>query len=102
MFTDGLVSGTLAFWRRYWFDGARFPDSSLAEDAAFQRELVRWGARIEKLSNQGNFIYIRHDSNSWRFTPGTFLDHGGWRLCQDPTFVPADDLAFYGSVRGNE
>jgi O-antigen biosynthesis protein len=77
MFAQGIVGGTLAFWKRLWDQGTRFPDASLAEDAAFLRALMRRGARIARLENAGTFIYVRHDQNSWRFTPGHFLDGGG-------------------------
>jgi glycosyltransferase involved in cell wall biosynthesis len=95
MFVQGIVSGTLAFWRRFWQGGARFPDASLAEDAAFQKELVNRGARLEKLPNHDQFIYIRHGKNSWQFKPGQFLDSRGWRSVPPPDFVSHQDLAFY-------
>ena len=98
MFVQGIVSGTLAFQRRLWTGGMRFPDISLAEDALFHRELARRGARLARLPNQGCFVYIRHDTNSWRFTIGEHIDRSAWRQVEPPSFMPAADLAFYQQV----
>ncbi|MBC8075789.1 MAG: glycosyltransferase, partial [Chloroflexales bacterium] len=95
MFVDGVVSGTLAFKKAIWGRPVRFPNASLAEDAGLQRELTRSGARLEKVPNDGLFVYIRHDTNSWRFTPGEFLDRSGWQLVSPPSYMPAGDRAFY-------
>ena len=98
MFVQGIVSGTLAFRRHLWTGGIHFPDVSLAEDALFHRELARRGARLARLPNQGCFVYIRHDTNSWRFTAGQHIDRSAWRQVGPPTFMPAADLAFYQQV----
>jgi hypothetical protein len=95
MFVQGIVSGTLAFRRRFWEQGARFPNVSLAEDAAFQRDLARHGARLERLPNTQQFVYVRHGKNSWKFRAGQFLDRRGWQLVPTPSFIPSRDLAFY-------
>jgi glycosyltransferase involved in cell wall biosynthesis len=95
MFAGGIVSGTLAFRRRLWLEGARFPDASLAEDASFQAALERRGARLERMEDGDLFIYVRHTTNSWRFTTGSFLDRRGWKNVPPPEFLaPHDVLAF--------
>ncbi len=96
MFYQGIVSGTLAFWKKFWQQGARFPHKSIAEDAAFHKMLIQRGARMKRLSNNGAFVYIRHGANSWRFTPGRYLDRTGWFRVEPPLFMPAQDLEFYG------
>jgi glycosyltransferase involved in cell wall biosynthesis len=96
MFAEGVVGGTMAFWKRLWEQGVRFPDASLAEDAAFLQSLIRRGARLERLANDDTFIYVRHGQNSWQFTPGHFLDGRGWRRVEPPSFLSASDCAFYG------
>jgi glycosyltransferase involved in cell wall biosynthesis len=96
MFAQGIVGGTLAFWKCLWNQRVRFPDASLAEDAVFLQALVRRGARIARLENAGTFIYVRHDQNSWRFTPGHFLDGSGWQRVEPPAFMSEPDLEFYG------
>lgn len=60
-----VASGTLAFRARVWQDLARYPKQSLAEDAAFLHEATRRGARLEAIRNHGQFVYVRHDNNSW-------------------------------------
>jgi glycosyltransferase involved in cell wall biosynthesis len=96
MFAEGVVGGTIVFWKRLWEHGGRFPDSSLAEDAAFLQTLMRSGARLARVSNDDAFIYVRHGQNSWQFTPGQFLDGRGWRRVEPPAFLPEADRRFYG------
>jgi hypothetical protein len=99
IFAGGVVSGTMAFPRRLWAAGARFPDMSLAEDAIFQRALVRDGARLLRLGDEDLFIYVRHTTNSWRFVPGTYVDRGGWRQVPTPPFLRPDDLQAFRDLR---
>jgi hypothetical protein len=95
MFFQGIHGGTLTFWRELWQEGARLADSSLAKEVAVQQALLRRGARLEKLANEGAFIYVRHDANAWKFTADEFLDQNGWRRVEPPSFIPEEDLAFY-------
>ena len=99
MFFQGIHGGTLTFWRDSWQQGARFASSSLAEEVPVQQALMRQGARLEKLANQGKFIYIRHGSNAWQFVTGKFLDRSGWSRAEVPPFVPEEDLKYYGLAR---
>ena len=96
MFFAGMVGGTLAFRRRLWRQGARFPASSLGEDAQMLKALIRKGARVRKLANRDIFVYIRHHANSWRFATGSFMDRDAWARVARPAFVPPGDLRFYG------
>jgi O-antigen biosynthesis protein len=91
MFVRDVHGGTLAFRRHVWQRLARYPDRSLAEDAAFLDQAVRRGARLRSLSAEGLFIYVRHGTNSWRLNtrPG-----GGWHAVAEPEF-PAADREFY-------
>lgn len=98
MFFQQVIGGTLTFRKAFWDKGARFPDQSLAEDAALLKALLRKGARLKKLPVRDTFIYIRHDDNSWRFEEGRFVDHRGWKTVEQPTFMPDADLAFYQSL----
>lgn len=99
MFFQGVVSGTIAFWKRFWNQGTQFPRTSLAEDVTMLKALLHYGARLEKLANKGIFIYVRHNTNSWRFTPGNFLDDNGWQQVEPPSFLSDQDLEFYGISR---
>jgi glycosyltransferase involved in cell wall biosynthesis len=95
MFFQGIHGGTIAFCKALWSQYARFPDTSLAEDIAFVAAAMRRGARLEKLDNANTFIYVRHNANAWQFTPGSFLDNGGWQKVEPPSFLPGQDLEFY-------
>lgn len=96
MFYEGVVGGTLAFSRSLWNEQSRFPDISEREDAGLLEIMLARGARLEKLTNDGAFIYIRHAANTWQFTPGSFVDYTGWRRVATPSFLPAEDCEFYG------
>ncbi|HEV2914380.1 MAG TPA: glycosyltransferase [Pyrinomonadaceae bacterium] len=98
MFYQGIVGGTLAFRKSLWGEKVRFPNISEREDAVFLEMMLKRGARLEKLSNDGVFVYIRHEANTWRFTLGTFLDNG-WRQVSPPQFLSEQDCKFYGIAR---
>jgi glycosyltransferase involved in cell wall biosynthesis len=96
MFFKQVVGGTLAYRRA---PGARFPDASLAEDAALLRTLLNGGARLVPIPNRDLFVYVRHEANSWRFPEGRYLDRQGWHAVAPPPFLPPEDLAFYRGLR---
>jgi glycosyltransferase involved in cell wall biosynthesis len=99
MFLKGVIGGTLCFKKKLWNEFVRFPDISLAEDAAFLTKLIEQGARLHCLVNSDTFIYIRHDRNSWHFTPGNFLDINGWRRVDPPRYMTVKDQEFYSTAR---
>jgi O-antigen biosynthesis protein len=96
MFMEDVTGGTLVYWRGVWERLARYPESSLAEEAMFLRQAIRRGARLQRTSGDGLFLYLRHKGNSWRFNCGQFLDTGGWLRVGEPR-MPANDRAFYAS-----
>jgi glycosyltransferase involved in cell wall biosynthesis len=102
MFYKQVVGGTMAFRRCDWEAGARFPDTSLAEDAALLKELLCRGKRLMSVPNRDVFVYVRHDANSWQFVEGEFLDRRGWQTLPVPTYIPVDDLAFYRKLRRSD
>ncbi|SRR5271166_2478227 len=91
MFVRDVHGGTLAFRRWVWERLARYPDRSLAEDAAFLDQAVRRGARLRAQSADGLFLYLRHSTNSWRLDGG---QHGGWEAQPEPD-LPPEDRAYY-------
>ena len=91
----GVLGGTAAFRKKIWSDGCRFPDCSLAEEAAFIKEAVLNGARLNKLDNDGTFIYVRHNLNTWRFETGKYLDRDGWHAVSQPAFISEENLGFF-------
>jgi GT2 family glycosyltransferase len=94
-----VLGGTLAFHRSVWEHSARYPDDSLAEDAAFVRQAVRAGARLEALDATGVYVYVRHRANSWHLECGQSVDPHGWMAIDEPP-LPAPDRAFYQSLAG--
>lgn len=95
LFFQGANWGTLTWARRWWVKGLRFPDISLGEDVSLQESLVRQGAQIGRLPNEGVYVYVRHGRNTWRF-PFDEAVAEGWRMIAPPPFLPDDALRFYG------
>jgi tetratricopeptide (TPR) repeat protein len=93
MFYADLHGGTIAYLRSVWERLARFPDSSLAEDASFLKALAG-RAVIRPLANGDSFIYVRHGANAWEFVCGRAVDAGAWSRCPTPACIEAD-MAFY-------
>ena len=94
MFHRGIISGTMAFEKDLWEEYARFPNVSVADDAAFLRLLERRGILPAKLVNRHHFVYMRHGGNTWRFDTGVYLDSAGWRQSGRPSWIPPSDPAF--------
>jgi glycosyltransferase involved in cell wall biosynthesis len=95
MFYQGIVGGTLAFRKSLWDKGQRFPDISEREDSGFLEAAIGKGARLERLFNDGVFVYVRHNANTWQFAPGSFLDCEGWHQIAPPHFISGQDAEFY-------
>lgn len=91
MFVRDVHGGTLAFRRWVWERLARYPDRSLAEDAAFLDQAVRRGARLRAQSADGLFLYLRHSANSWQLAG---RPHDGWEAQPEPD-LPSEDRAYY-------
>lgn len=94
LFCGDVHGGTLAFTREVWQRRARYPDASLAEDAAFLERACRHGARLTALDSHGLYVYVRHGSNAWSFACGRFPTGDGWHQVAGPAF-PAADRRFY-------
>lgn len=100
--SQSIHGGTLAFTKSIWRQSGGYPDESLAEDAAFLSRAISSGARVLPLRNGGNFVYVRHGMNSWRFDVGNFGGRDAWRQVEPPAFFPLADLAFYRGTEGVE
>jgi glycosyltransferase involved in cell wall biosynthesis len=97
LFFGDVHGGTLVYRKAIWEQGVRYPNRSIAEDAMFLREAMRRGARLLALANDGLYVYLRHESNSWAFECGRYLDPAGWQRAGEPP-LPASDLAFYRTL----
>lgn len=94
MFVRDVHGATLAFRRSIWQRLARYPDSSLAEHAAFLDQAVRRGARLEPLGADGLFVYVRHGSNSSQLPIAGDVPPPGWQKAVEPA-LPSDDRRYY-------
>jgi len=94
-----IVAGTLAVTRHAWMSSGGYPDSSIGEEVALLRLVIERGGRVASIVNDGMYVTVRHSANSWRLYYDS--DHGpnGWTELAPPDFLPADDLAFYRSLR---
>jgi glycosyltransferase involved in cell wall biosynthesis len=101
LFVRDVHGGTLAFRRHVFEQLARYPDASLAEDAAFLNTAIARGARLKSLPGEGLFLYVRHGSNAWAFSCGNYIDSRGWRRVGEPAFLAAD-RAFYAALSSAE
>jgi glycosyltransferase involved in cell wall biosynthesis len=98
MFQLDVHGGTVAFHRKLLERGERFPNISLAEDAAFITGAVRRGARLAAIPADDLYVYIRHGANTWRFEFGDAEGGPSWSRCNAPAFI-APDLEFYDALR---
>jgi glycosyltransferase involved in cell wall biosynthesis len=95
LFVGNVHGGTIVY-RKELLLGTRFPEVNLAEDAWFLRYAASRGKRLQRLSNPGVFVYVRHGRNAWReFAPGRFLNPAGWQRIEAPLAFPAAALAAY-------
>ena len=97
MFYADIHGGSIVYAREVWEKYAKYPNASLAEDAAFLRA-ASTKVRIVKLPNKNVFIYVRHDTNAWEFICGRFIDPKAWKKVNPPSFVSKEDLGFYEDV----
>lgn len=98
MFFADVHGRSIAYMRRIWHQGIRYPDASQAEDARFLKSALGRGTRLARLPNADTFVYVRHDANTWRFECGEFLLPTAWKVRNVPAFLPEGDLAFYRAL----
>jgi glycosyltransferase involved in cell wall biosynthesis len=92
VFFQGIVGGTLTFWKEFWEHQTRFSDISLAEDVELQKSLIRQGAKIKRVMDNDIFFILRHENNTWSFDDS---EHSV-EATSIPDFIPREDLFFYG------
>lgn len=95
MFYADVHGGTIAFKKAIWDAGIRYPDSSLAEDAAFLRAALGAGHRLLSVPNDALFAYARHHRNAWQLEVGRHVDAGGWSRAAVPGHISPETLDAY-------
>ncbi len=97
MFSERVHCGTLVYRRTVWQSLARYPATSLHDDAEFLACALRQGANLSRLPAHELFAYVRHGNNSWRLDAGGYLQDPDWRRAALPEDMQRD-AAFYGSA----
>jgi glycosyltransferase involved in cell wall biosynthesis len=95
-----IVAGTLAFTRSAWLSTGGYPNSSIGEEVALLRAVTERGGRVASIFNDGMYICVRHQSNSWRIYYDAERGPQGWQELAPPEFLPPEDLAFYRALAG--
>jgi glycosyltransferase involved in cell wall biosynthesis len=95
MFKGDVHGGTIAYRRDLLTQGIEYPAVNLAEDASFIDSALRRGKRLARLPNRGEFIYVRHGQNAWRFEAGRFYERLGWERRSKPQSFSLKLLAAY-------
>jgi O-antigen biosynthesis protein len=89
MFVGDVHGGTLMFRKSLLSQGVCYPHANLAEDAALIRQFTKHRKSIQRVTEPGLFVYVRHGSNTWRFEAGRFVDPKGWQpAAPPPEFTP--------------
>ena len=100
---DGLIpslaAGTLAMTVNLWRRCGRYPNASKREDVTMLVRALDAGASVEGVDNDGIYVYVRHDTNSWSFD-GRAGDHEGWAEALPPEFLPPRELDVYFDTLG--
>jgi glycosyltransferase involved in cell wall biosynthesis len=87
MFCGDVHGGTIAYRRDLWSAGIQYPNASLAEDAAFIRSATSRGKRLLRMENGGEFVYVRHGTNTWKLPRPLRMAKDGatrWIHARDP------------------
>ncbi len=95
MYFGDVHGGTLGFRRSAWAEGVRYPSCSLGEDAAWLQQAVGRGNRLQRIDNEGLFVYTRHGTNAWAFETGGFIDRTAWTESAPPPNMTAATINRY-------
>lgn len=98
IFALGVHGGTLVYRKALWGPTAAFQNISSGEDGAFLRLVLAQRARLARVSNNGSFVYVRHESR-WPLPPNRFPSMHEWRQVPPEEVIAPDVLAFYTRVQ---
>jgi glycosyltransferase involved in cell wall biosynthesis len=100
-FPSGFHSGTIAFRRSLADRGVAYPDGSAGEDVELIRRTKAIGGRLWRIRNQGSFVFVRHQMNTWSdFVPGRYIDPAGWIRVEAPPELSPETLGAYRAAAG--
>lgn len=94
VFINDVHTGTLMYRKELW-GKAYYPNKSIGEDADFLATLIAQGARLVKIPNNGDFVYIRSGQNTWPLPPMQYPHMHDWQQVPLDEYMPEDDRRFY-------
>ena len=56
-----------AVWSRHIAEGKKHADLPVTQKLEFVKRLIQDGARVKGIPNDGDFVYVRHGGNTWKF-----------------------------------
>lgn len=77
----GFHDSTSAFSREVWRSGVQYSLTPVAQKLHLLNDIVRAGWKSEILQNDGKFVYVRHDVNTWKFHRSVL------QACEPPSFA---------------
>jgi glycosyltransferase involved in cell wall biosynthesis len=87
IFVGNVHGGSLVFNKRLWERLNMYPHYTSGEDAAFLKWVVKKGARLIPLYGYDSFLYVRHNSNTWKFEENNFRKYSGWTPARLPAWA---------------
>lgn len=98
IFHENVTGGTLVYLRSIWERLAHYRTTSLQEDAIFLNNAIKGGARLARVEGEHLFTYLRHRGNTWKFTPGVYVNPASWSLNDIPKLIESNK-GFYQSLK---
>lgn len=94
IFVAGVHGGSLVYDKRIWEYLSAYPNMATGEDAWFLRRVMKKGAVVKAIDGMELFVYVRHNSNTWKFEKDNFRRYDGWVNVPVPQWA-ADYVQFY-------
>ena len=99
LFLLGIVAGSQVFLKTL-LAHTQFPKIDLIEEARFASDAVSRGARLQRVSHEGHFVYVRHgDRHAWWNLQVGLVDPGGWLEVDAPAAFIGDEEFGAGLLR---
>ena len=86
IFVGDVHGGSLMYDRRVW-EQVNYPNLPTGEDAWFLRRAMKQGAIVQAVDGMNSFIYVRHNSNTWKFETDNFRRYAGWIKTELPEWA---------------
>lgn len=87
MFDGGIACGTMVFRKEIWGTLTEYPDVSYREEGLFLLQALQNGARLKAIDGKDLYIYVRHQSNTFRFRKTFFNSRVQWRQTPLPEWA---------------